>query len=125
MDPTLGVVHADQRNRDSFVLDAMETVRGDVDAFLLDLLQDRVFMGRDWRECMRPITVKLAQTLREALTLKGAPPRIHSASTPSQRRNRPGPERRGVSMGSVRWKPLARRSHSRPQRVTIRAAMLR
>jgi hypothetical protein len=38
-----GVLHADQRNRDSLALDAMEPVRGNVDAFLLDLLEDRVF----------------------------------------------------------------------------------
>jgi CRISPR/Cas system-associated endonuclease Cas1 len=37
------VLHADQRNRDSLALDAMEPVRGNVDAFLLDLLEDRVF----------------------------------------------------------------------------------
>lgn len=38
-DPALGVLHADQRNRDSLALDAMEPVRADVDAFLLDLLE--------------------------------------------------------------------------------------
>jgi CRISPR-associated endonuclease Cas1 len=32
LDPTLGVLHADQRNRDSFALDAMEAVRPSVDA---------------------------------------------------------------------------------------------
>lgn len=34
-DPVMGVLHADQRNRDSLALDAMEPVRADVDAFLL------------------------------------------------------------------------------------------
>jgi CRISPR/Cas system-associated endonuclease Cas1 len=82
---TLGVLHADQRNRDSFALDAMEPVRADVDAFLLDLLEDREFTARDfgelpngiclvaplthelaltlphWRECLRPIAAPLAQ----------------------------------------------------------------
>jgi CRISPR/Cas system-associated endonuclease Cas1 len=42
-DPAIGVLHADQRNRDSLALDAMEPRRADVDAFLLDLLEDRVF----------------------------------------------------------------------------------
>ena len=51
LDPTLGVLHADQRNRDSLALDAMEPVRGDVDAFLLDLLEDRVFSARDLASC--------------------------------------------------------------------------
>ena len=36
-DPQMGCLHADQRNRDSLALDAMEPVRADVDAFLLDL----------------------------------------------------------------------------------------
>ena len=38
-DPQMGCLHADQRNRDSLALDAMEPVRADVDAFLLDLLE--------------------------------------------------------------------------------------
>ena len=50
LDPTLGVLHADQRNRDSLALDAMEPVRADVDAFLLDLLEDRSFTARDFGE---------------------------------------------------------------------------
>ncbi len=95
LDPTLGVLHADQRNRDSFALDAMEPVRPDVDAFLLDLLEDREFTARDfgelpngicriaaplthelaltlphWRELLRPIAAKLAQTFREAFASK-------------------------------------------------------
>ena len=103
LDPTLGVLHADQRNRDSLALDAMEPVRGDVDAFLLDLLEDRVFSARDfgelpngvcriaaplthelaltlphWRQCLRPIAAGLVQTFRDALTSKGAAPRTSS-----------------------------------------------
>ena len=95
LDPTLGVLHADQRNRDSFALDVMEPVRPSVDAFLLDLLEDRVFEARafaelpngicriaaplthelaltlpHWRECLRPIAAGLAQTFRDALAGK-------------------------------------------------------
>ncbi len=95
MDPTIGVLHADQRNRDSFALDAMEPVRPDVDAFILDLLEDRVFASRDfaelpngvcrigasithdlalalpqWRLRMAPIAVRLAKAFRDALTGK-------------------------------------------------------
>lgn len=69
----------------------MEAVRADVDAFLLDLLENRVFTARDfadlpngicriaaplthelaltlprWRECLRPIAASLAQAFREA-----------------------------------------------------------
>ena len=104
-DPAMGVLHADQRNRDSLALDAMEPVRADVDAFLLDLLEDREFTARDfgelpngicriaaplthelaltlphWRECLRPIAAHLAQTFRESLVNKGAAPRRLSAN---------------------------------------------
>jgi hypothetical protein len=93
MCPTLGVLHADQRNRDSLALDAMEPVRGDVDAFLLDLLEDRIFTARDfgelpngvcriaaplthelaltlphWRGLVQPIAARLAQLFRNAAT---------------------------------------------------------
>jgi hypothetical protein len=96
-DPAMGVLHADQRNRDSLALDIMEPLRADVDAFLLDLLEDRVFTARDfielangvcriaaplthelaltlphWRECVRPIAANLAQTFRKALTYSSA-----------------------------------------------------
>jgi CRISPR-associated endonuclease Cas1 len=50
MCPTLGVLHADQRNRDSFALDAMEPVRAKVDAFLLDLIEGRTFTANDFTE---------------------------------------------------------------------------
>ena len=117
LDPTLGVLHADQRNRDSLALDAMEPVRADVDAFLLDLLEDREFTARDfgelpngicriaaplthelaltlphWRECLRPIAARLAQTFRESLVNKGAAlarsrliPGISAAASPVRR----------------------------------------
>jgi len=93
LDPTLGVLHADQRNRDSFSLDAMEVVRPDVDAFVLDLLEDRVFTSRDfvelpngvcrlraplthdlaltlphWRMLVAPVVAHLAQAFRDALS---------------------------------------------------------
>jgi CRISP-associated protein Cas1 len=118
LDPTMGVLHADQRNRDSLALDAMEPVRADVDAFLLDLLEDREFTARDfgelpngvcriaaplthelaltlphWRECLRPIAARLAQTFRESLVNKGATPRTLAAKSGNKRRSIPGPER--------------------------------
>jgi hypothetical protein len=117
-DPTMGVLHADQRNRDSLALDAMEPVRADVDAFLLDLLEDRTFTARDfgelpngvcrlaaplthelaltlphWRECLRPIAARLAQAFRESLVNKGAVPRALAAKTVNKRRSVPGPAR--------------------------------
>jgi CRISPR-associated protein Cas1 len=39
LDPTIGIVHADNRGRDSLALDLMETARPKVDAYVLDLLQ--------------------------------------------------------------------------------------
>ena len=41
LDPGLGVFHADQKSRDSLVLDLMEAVRPQVDDYLLDLLAAR------------------------------------------------------------------------------------
>jgi CRISPR-associated endonuclease Cas1 len=89
LDPTLGVLHADQRNRDSFALDAMEAIRPAADAFVLDLLEERVLTSRDfaelsngvcrvraplthdlaltlpkWRQLMAPIVAHLAQAFR-------------------------------------------------------------
>ena len=118
LDPALGVLHADQRNRDSLALDAMEPVRAGVDAFLLDLLEDREFTTRDfgelpngicriaaplthelaltlphWRECLRPIAAHLAQIFRESLVNKGAAPRTVSPRPGNKRRSVPGPER--------------------------------
>ncbi|MGB8910068.1 MAG: CRISPR-associated endonuclease Cas1 [Candidatus Cybelea sp.] len=117
-DPQMGCLHADQRNRDSLAIDLMEPVRADVDAFLLDLLEDRTFTARDfgelpngicriaaplthelaltlphWRECLRPIAARLAQTFRESLVSKGAPPRTLVAEAGYKRRSVPGTER--------------------------------
>jgi CRISPR associated protein Cas1 len=117
-DPQMGCLHADQRNRDSLALDAMEPVRADVDAFLLDLLEDRELTARDfgelpngicriaaplthelaltlphWRECLRPIVARLAQIFRESLANKAALPRTLAARTGNKRRGVPGLER--------------------------------
>jgi CRISPR-associated endonuclease Cas1 len=92
LDPTLGVLHADQRNRDSFALDAMEPIRPAVDAFVLDLLEERVLTSRDfvelpngvcrvrtplthdlavtlprWRQLVAPVVAHLAKRFRTAL----------------------------------------------------------
>jgi CRISPR-associated endonuclease Cas1 len=96
LDPTLGVLHADQRNRDSFALDAMEPIRPAVDAFVLDLLEERILTSRDfaelsngicrvraplthelaltlgrWRLLLAPIVTHLAQVFRAALIGRG------------------------------------------------------
>ena len=46
-----------------------------------------------WRECLRPIAARLAQTFRESLVNKGAAPRTVSAKSVNKRRSIPGPER--------------------------------
>ena len=70
LDPTLGVLHADQRNRDSLALDAMEPVRADVDAFCSISWKIASFTARDFGELPNgicriaaPLTHELALTL--------------------------------------------------------------
>lgn len=69
LDPGLGIVHADQKSRDNFALDVMETIRPNIDAFVLELLQSRPFGTGDFFErrdgCCRlmpPITSMLAES---------------------------------------------------------------
>lgn len=53
LDPGLGVLHADQRSRDSMALDVMEAARPAADALLLDLLTSRSFRLADFHEDRR------------------------------------------------------------------------
>ncbi len=69
LDPGLGVFHADQKSRDSLVLDLMEAVRPQVDADLLDLIEARTFSAKDFVETRKgvcrvlaPLTHTLAET---------------------------------------------------------------
>lgn len=69
LDPTLGIVHADYRARDSLALDMMEAARPNVDAYVLDVLEGHVFTASDVHETRRgacrllpPLTHRLAQT---------------------------------------------------------------
>jgi CRISPR-associated endonuclease Cas1 len=69
LDPALGLLHADQRNRDSLAADLMEPVRPVVDAFLLDFLGRHTFTRADVFELLDgqcrllpPLTEQLAQT---------------------------------------------------------------
>jgi CRISPR-associated endonuclease Cas1 len=68
-DPGLGIMHADQRARDSLACDLMEPVRPMVDAWVLDLLASRTFRRSDFFETregvcriMPPLTRLLAET---------------------------------------------------------------
>lgn len=69
LDPGLGVLHVDERLRDSLACDLMEPVRPAADRFLLDLLSSRTFRKRDFFETregvcriMPPLTNILAET---------------------------------------------------------------
>jgi CRISPR-associated endonuclease Cas1 len=68
-DPTLGIVHADVRGRDSLSLDLMEPNRPAVDAYVLELLQGHEFTAADFFETRKgacrllpPLTERLAET---------------------------------------------------------------
>ena len=72
LDPMLGIVHADYRDRDSLALDLMEVVRPEVDRYLLELLSSRTFRARDFYETRKgvcrllpPLTHELASTTTE------------------------------------------------------------
>jgi CRISPR-associated endonuclease Cas1 len=69
LDPGLGVLHADQRNRDSLACDVMEAARPQVDRWLLELLARRTLAARDFFETrtgqcrvLSPLTHELAET---------------------------------------------------------------
>jgi CRISPR-associated endonuclease Cas1 len=69
LDPTVGIVHADLRGRDSLALDLMEAVRPHVDGYVLDLLEGRVFRTSDFYETRKggcrvlaPLSHQLAET---------------------------------------------------------------
>lgn len=68
LDPGLGIIHADQKSRDSFVFDLIEPLRPQADGYLLTLLQDRTFTAKEFFETregvcrlMPPLTTMLAE----------------------------------------------------------------
>jgi CRISPR-associated endonuclease Cas1 len=68
LDPSLGIFHADQRDRASLALDAMEAARPAVDAYLLALLTQRTLSTRDFAETRQGacrMTQRLAASLAE------------------------------------------------------------
>jgi CRISPR-associated endonuclease Cas1 len=69
LDPGIGILHADQRNRDSLACDRLEAVRPDVDAAVLNLLLTHTFSAHDFFEncqgvcrLLPPLTHLLAET---------------------------------------------------------------
>ncbi len=70
LDPGLGVVHTDQRNRDSLALDLLEPLRPLVERHVLQLLAARHFRASDFHETRQgacrllpPLTHELAEQL--------------------------------------------------------------
>jgi hypothetical protein len=69
LDPGIGVLHPDLRNRDSLACDFMQAIRPQVDRYVLQLLQSHPFDARDFFEprqgvcrLMPPMTHILAET---------------------------------------------------------------
>jgi hypothetical protein len=140
-DPTLGVLHADHRNRDSFALDAMEPIRPNVDAFVLDLLEGHTFTAREfvelpngvcrvraplthdlaltlprWRGLVGPIVASLAQRFREALRspTNAVAPQSHATPAAAAPIVRVGGNQRPTSAQSPLQAMPQRRSKVRP-----------
>jgi CRISPR-associated endonuclease Cas1 len=70
LDPGLGIIHADSRNRDSLALDLIEPLRPQVDAYIIDLLDGHTFRASDFHETddghcriLPPLTHRLAESL--------------------------------------------------------------
>jgi CRISPR-associated endonuclease Cas1 len=79
LDPGLGVLHADQKARDSLALDIVEPVRPLVDRFVLRILTERGFRGADFVETrqgacrvLSPLSHELASTMLDWRALVGA-----------------------------------------------------
>ena len=75
LDPGIGLLHADQKARDSLALDLMEPIRPEAERYLLDLLTN-TFRARDFKEARNgncrlrpPLTHHLAETMSTWTTL--------------------------------------------------------
>jgi CRISPR-associated endonuclease Cas1 len=101
LDPTIGIVHADARSRDSLALDLMEAVRPAVDDHVLTLLRQGTFRATDFVETRQgacriqaPLTEQLGRTTTQWREMLGpiveAIPRILTGSTLGSR-SRPTP----------------------------------
>jgi len=72
LDPGIGILHADQKARDSLALDVMEAVRPTVDAWVLDLLRARTFRAKDFFETRQGVCRVLAPLTHELAELAPA-----------------------------------------------------
>jgi CRISPR-associated endonuclease Cas1 len=76
LDPGVGLLHTDQKARDSLALDLMEPIRPEAERYVLHLLTDNTFRARDFHETRTgncrlrpPLTHRLAETLPTWTTL--------------------------------------------------------
>lgn len=100
LDPGIGVLHADQRSRDSFACDIMEPVRPQVDAMALEFIQARTFGMRDFLE-MRSGVCRLVPPL----------PSMLAATAPAIRKLvAPVAERMALAFFDAELKPRSARS---------------
>jgi CRISPR-associated endonuclease Cas1 len=108
LDPGLsfGLLHVDQRSRDSAALDVLEVIRPDIDRYVLRLLQERTWSHRDFAELrdgtcriLAPLTHELAETMptwaellapvaEKVASLVASSDRIGVLSTPLTQANR-------------------------------------
>jgi CRISPR-associated endonuclease Cas1 len=75
LDPGLGVLHADMRNRDGFVLDLIETCRPIADRHVARMAQHHVFVRHDFAEDAQGVVrvlPPLSHRLAEAMASYGA-----------------------------------------------------
>ena len=102
LDPGLGVLHADQLNRDSLATDLMEPVRPLVDRYVLSLLTSRPFAAADFYETRQgvvrvtpPLARELAATCTDWAAAVGRVAedvaRLLEARQPSMQRATPTP----------------------------------
>lgn len=103
LDPGMGIVHADQRARDSFACDVMEAIRPEIDRYVLDMLTTRplgtgdVFETRQGACRLLPsITRLLAETaprwaLAVAPIVEHVAESLMSGKSPASQRRSPTP----------------------------------
>ena len=122
LDPGMGILHADQKSRDSFVFDVIEPLRPVVDGHLLTLLERRTFGKREFFETRQgacrlmpplpqalaelapemaklaaPVVEQVAKRLSEARGTKAQPLTIPTLLTEANR---------SVGRDAVRVKPM-------------------
>ena len=127
LDPSLGIVHTDQKARDSLALDLLEPLRPVVERHVLRLLAGRTLRARDFTETrdgrcrlLPPLTHSLAEQLGPELTrtvaqpaeaiahlLAGSSPNKISLRTPLSRANTTNAQTRGTRSQQRRPNPPA------------------